>query len=324
MQSLPLDFIVRFCQEMIPGRGEDSYCTAFCDSAGLLAVFDGCGGAGARTHDHYSGHTEAYIASRLCAGAFYDQFHALFPCDMPAQQLAEQVFAPAALGALKRYSPPAEPGGIVMKGSMVRTLPTTAAAALVRPGKDGKLELAAMWAGDSRVYVLDDWGLAQLTVDDTSVPDPMDNVYDDGVLRNVLCSDRDVQLHCAVVELSPPFAVFSATDGCFGYVPSPMEFEGLVLQSLLSAPTPDRWEQALQQAMGAVAGDDHCLCMAVLGYGSFEAFKSRLAPRFTWLQTHFLSGLQQIPVEDRDARFALWERYRDGYFRLRKGGAAHG
>lgn len=323
-QALPLDFTLSFCREMIPGHGEDSWCSSFCDSAGILGVFDGCGGAGARTHDHYSGHTEAYMASRLCAGAFYDQFRATFPCDVPSQRLAGEVFAPAALERLRRFAPPAEPGGLVMKGSMVRTLPTTAAVALVRAGSGGCISVSALWAGDSRVYILDEQGLAQLTVDDTSVPDPMENVYEDGVLRNILCSDRQAQLHCVTVEVKPPFVVFAATDGCFGYVSTPMEFEGLLLETLQRARTPAQWETAMQNAIGSVAGDDHCLCMAVFGYGSFETLKEALLPRLLRLREQFLVPVSRLPMEDRQGRFALWAQYRDGYFRWMKGGFANG
>ena len=88
MQSgLPLDFILSFCRERIPEHGEDCYCYSFCDTAGILGAFDGCGGAGARTHAAYSGKSEAYIASRLCAGAVYDSFRRAFPCELPQEQV---------------------------------------------------------------------------------------------------------------------------------------------------------------------------------------------------------------------------------------------
>jgi len=317
---LPLDFTLSFCREMLPGQGEDSYCLSFCENAGLLAVFDGCGGAGARTHNYFSGHTEAYMASRLCAGAFYDAFRAAFPCRLSARAVAERVFAPEALARLKQYTPPVEPGGFVMKGSMVRTLPTTAAAALIQPGSGDALAVSAIWAGDSRVYVLDGDGLAQLTVDDTSVPDPMENVYEDGVLRNILCSDREVTLHCTTVEVKLPFVVLTATDGCFGYVSTPMEFEGLLLQTLLGAETPARWETTLADTIGALAGDDHSLCLAAFGYGSFENLQDSLRQRLAWLTQQFLIPVSRLPVEDRESRFALWAQYRDNYSRWMEGG----
>lgn len=312
-----LDFLLSLCREMIPGHGEDSFCHSFRDGAGLLAVFDGCGGAGARTHDFYTGHTEAYMASRLCAGAFYDTFREARGPVTP-QQLGD-----AALARLKTYTPPAEAEGFTLMGSMVRTLPTTVAAALVSR-EDGGISVTAAWAGDSRVYLLDGSGLAQLTVDNTSVPDPMDTLYDDGVLRNVLCADRAVTIHSATVQPKLPFVVLAATDGCFGYVSTPMEFEGMLLRTLLEAESPAQWEQGLSEAMGAVAGDDHCFCLASFGYGSFAALKESLQPRYTWLRQCFLEQVSALPLEDRASRTALWLQYRDAYFRYMKDGQTDG
>jgi len=320
-QDLKLDFVLSFCREMIPGHGEDSYCHSFCDSAGMMGVFDGCGGAGARTHDHYSGHTEAYMASRLCAGAFYDLFRQSFPCDADPRVLAQEVFYPAAVERLKQFQPPQDPDAFVIKGSMVRTLPTTAAVALVQSSGKQSAKISAMWAGDSRVYLLDKNGLAQLTTDDTSVPDPMENVYEDGVLRNIFCSDRNVTLHCKTVEAAYPFAVLTATDGCFGYVSTPMEFEGLLLHTLAQAQTPAQWEEALAQAIGAVAGDDHAMCLAAFGYQVFSALQSDLAERGVYLETQFLEPVRKLPLENRESRFVLWQQYRDNYFRHNQNGA---
>ena len=305
-----LDFIMSFCRDKVPGHGEDSYCYSFCDKAGLLGVFDGCGGAGAKTHDKYSGHTEAYIASRLCAGAFYDSFRAGFPNKEEAQLLANELFAPCVEQRLNRYSPPKNNAAIKITGSGIRTLPSTAAVALVRGN-----EVSALWAGDSRVYVLNGAGLAQLTEDHTSEPDPMITIYEDGILRNVLCTDNPVRLSCKTVQMQGPFVVFAATDGCFGYMSTPMEFEGAILQSLLSAQCAAQWEEMLAEMISAVAGDDHTMCLAAYGYGSFEALQNAFRDRYEVLKAQYLSKVATLPVEDRDSRYALWQMYKTEYMR---------
>ena len=318
---LPLNFILSFCRDMIPEHGEDSYCYSFCDTAGLLGVFDGCGGAGARKHAFYSGMTEAYIASRLCAGAFYDSFREKFPCDLPPEQAAQEIFAATALEALNTYAPPQE-DGFRITGSMVRTLPTTAAAVLIqRPQKD-TFQLSAIWAGDSRVFVLDADGLAQLTTDDTTVPDPMENLYEDGVLRNVFCSDRKVTVHCKTVSVKPPFMVLAATDGCFGYVSTPMEFEGMLLFTLLNADNPAQWETKLAEMIGGCAGDDHTLCLAAFGYENFTALQKSLLKRYKHILKKYLNPVSELPVDDRQSRVALWEQYREDYMKYLKDGPA--
>lgn len=321
-QSLSLDFVMSFCRDKIPGHGEDSYCYSFCDDAGILGTFDGCGGLGAKTHSNYSGHTEAYIASRLCAGAFYDLFRKCFPCNMSAPSLIEEKFAPQIEQRLKDYGPSKEATGFQIKGASVRTLPSTAAVAMIQQDLDGSLLVTAIWAGDSRVYIMNSLGLAQITVDDTTVTDPMMNIYEDGILNNILCSDKPVNLHHRTIKLKEPFIVFSATDGCFGYLSTPMEFEGLLLDSLLKTQCVADWERRLADAISSIAGDDHTLCLAAYGYGSFSAIQERFAGRYEYIEKNYLLPVSGISIEDRESRFELWNSYRDNYLRHIKDGLA--
>lgn len=320
--KLPLDFIMSFCRDMIPENGEDSYCYSFCDTAGILGVFDGCGGAGARKHEFYSGKTEAYIASRLCAGSFYDSFRATFPCELSASRLCDEVFSANAIHKLTKFQPPKDESGFRITGSMVRTLPTTAAVTLIQQEDNGEVVISAIWAGDSRVYLLNSDGLAQLTVDDTSVPDPMENIYEDGVLRNVFCSDRKVTVHCKTIKIKPPFVVLAATDGCFGYVSTPMEFEGILLNTLLNADTPAEWERKMEEHIGRSAGDDHTLCLASFGYISFAALQKSLANRYAYVSEKYLKPVEKLPVDDRQSRYELWNQYQADYMRYLKDGLA--
>ncbi len=320
--TLSLDFVMSFCRDKIPGHGEDSFCYSFCDTAGLLGAFDGCGGAGAKTHDYYSGHTEAYMASRFCAGVFYDYFCSLFPCARKAADLAETVFAPQVVQRLIEFGPPKDESGFQIKGSGVRALPSTAAVALIQRTKDGSWLVSALWAGDSRVYIMDSQGLAQLTADDTTVPDPMVNLYEDGVLRNIFCSDKPVKLHCKTIVMREPFLVFAATDGCFGYLSTPMEFEGLLLDTLLKTDCVAQWERNLADAITAIAGDDHTLCLAAYGYGDFATLQHSFAGRYASLTKNYLLPVSRLPISDRESRYALWGSYRDNYMRFLKDGLA--
>ena len=320
--NLSLDVVLSFCRDKIPGHGEDSYCYSFCDTAGLLGTFDGCGGAGARRHDYYSGHTEAYMASRFCAGVFYDQFRSLFPCDDSADSLAREVFGPRTVQRLIDFGPPKDENAFQIKGSSVRTLPSTAAVALIQQANDGSAIVTAIWAGDSRVYIMDSLGLAQLTVDNTTVTDPMVTIYEDGILKNIFCSDKQVKLYTRTVKMNEPFVVFSATDGCFGYLSTPMEFEGVLLKNLLETKCAADWEKRLADDITAVAGDDHALCLAAYGYGSYEVLQKSFARRYAYIKAHYLNPVARMPLEDRDGRYELWGSYRDNYMRYIKDGLA--
>lgn len=318
--KLPLNCILSFCREQIPEHGEDSFCYASCDSAGLVAVFDGCGGAGAQRHACYSNHTEAYIASRLCAGVVFDGFCQEFPSEKPTAEFVRDRLTPDLKKVLDTYAPTQEDGDFKIRGSLVRTLPTTAAMAIVRPGQEDWLQVDAIWAGDSRVYILDADGLAQLTVDDTTVPDPMENLYEDGVLKNLICKDRPVRLHCASFRVRLPFSVFAATDGCFGYVSTPMEFEAMVLSTLVKSSSVAQWESELAEKIGSVAGDDHTLCLASYGYESAEALRQTIAHRYSVLKNDYLQFLSDADPDDRQLRRELWEKYTPNYCRYLKDG----
>jgi hypothetical protein len=139
------------------------------------------------------------------------------------------------------------------------------------------------------------------------------------VLRNILCSDRKVTLHHRSITVKTPCVVLTATDGCFGYVSTPMEFEGILLKTLMKSQSPAQWEQKIADTIGAVAGDDHAMCIAAYGYGSLDALQSSLRQRYNLLQENYLKQLETLPLEDRESRYALWGSYRPGYMRYLNG-----
>ena len=311
---LSLDFVLSFCKDMIPGHGEDCFCRCFSDTAGLLAVFDGCGGAGSRKHELYTDHSEAFMASRLCAGAFYDYFQS-GTVDSASDTQIRQGLETAALQRLRTYAPASSEGGFRIKGSLSRTLPCTAAAAFVRRSERGTFLVSVLWAGDSRVYLWNSDGLAQLTTDHTSVPDAFETLYDDGILNNIFCSDRDVALHLHTIELQAPFLLFTATDGCFNYIPSPMEFEAFLLSTLLQAENVAQWKTGLLDVLDQIASDDHAMCLASFGYDTFSALHKAAEKRYQFLDQKYLPMLRETPPEMRSDRRKYWQLYQKDYLR---------
>lgn len=315
------DIVLSVHREAKKDAGEDSFCYCFGSNAGMLGVFDGCGGLGAQRHSCYSGKTEAFMASRFCAGAFFDSFKATFPSNRSVTELAEKYCSAAAAACsqmLKVYRPHGENESPRVKGSMVRTLPSTAAVALIQLVSPGKHLICPIWAGDSRVYILTKDGLAQLTVDDTTVPDPMENLYEDGILKNILCEGVTPRLHMTQVLIEEPFLIFSATDGCFGYYSTPMEFEGILLDTLLTAKNGAEWEKKLSLRIGEVAGDDYTFCLVSFGYQTFSALQESFTERYRFLYDNFLNMLQYLPNEDREIRRQMWEHYKPQYYRYIK------
>lgn len=309
-----LDVQFGFSCEKIPHKGEDSWCHSFHENAGMLGVFDGCGGLGAAVYSRISGKTGAYLASRAASKAAMDWFSRGSETGVYRPEALQQSLMDC-LGVCVRA---ANTVGSKFRGSMVRLMPSTCSVWLIEP--EGELLRAtSINAGDSRNYILCDRGLFQISVDDLHGEDAMSNLYNDGAMTNVISADGNFTLGVECLDLDAgrsPCILISATDGCFGYLRSPMEFEFLLLDTLMHAESVDSWQASLQEVIGAIAGDDQSFAAAAFGFGTFQAMQQTLAPRHRTLQT-MLSPLG----DSTEKRWEVWETYKHNYYRLTEGGA---
>jgi serine/threonine protein phosphatase PrpC len=319
----------------IAGEGEDSD-PILRDGRelGLVAVFDGMGGAGGTVYETPDGpRTGAYLASRVARDVVEQRMVALLDPDWnldgPATAADLQRSVRAALQErLAELRAPASG----LRSRLLRALPTTmAVVALQRRERDGDRWFCHLfWAGDSRAYVFEpDGGAQQLTVDDIrDHGDAMANLREDSVVSNAVSADTDFVVHHRKVELTAPFLVIAATDGCFGYVPSPMHFEHLVLAALRDAPDTDSWSAALQAGVSAVTGDD--AAMATLGVGAdHDTFRELFARRTAELEERWITPLDDLDADlreherkldelrraRRERQAQLWAAYKPGYER---------
>lgn len=306
--SRVLDAVMLVSGPAIPGQGEDSACCLSGEDAAMIGVFDGCGGLGARVYPAFQDHTGAYLASRLLSGAAHDWFFAPDRDQSPPAEALRSAFTAAYAAAL-----PFAEGQSLLRGSMVRDLPSTAAIAYARQGKDG-VELHVIWAGDSRVYLLDRMGLAQLTADDTDGGgDALSGITSDGALTNVVSSDGNYTLHSRVLLLSEPTMVLAATDGCFAYLRTPMEFESLLLGQLTRAQNPRDYMRRLNDALGRIAGDDYSLGIMSFWFSDFSSQQRFFSQRAQSLYDYYVQPLEQSA--DAALRQKLWAAYRPTYER---------
>ena len=297
-----LDFVIEIYREKMEGKGEDAYVFSVLPEAALIGVFDGCGGAGAKVYEKLQGKTSAYAASRIVSAVVKDWFSSskgqVFPdsAEFLKQQIKEKY--------RMCYEIVGEQSSI--RSGLVKIFPTTAAFAVCRE-ESGSFVADCFWAGDSRVYLLDANGLAQISVDDLSVPDAMENLYNDGVMTNVINHSKDFMIHHRRIRTDGPCFLFSATDGCFGYVSTPMEFEFMLVMTLVKAANANEWQKNLDRVFGEVAGDDYSLSGVALGYGSFEAIQKSLSKRGKLLYSHIISELDHM---GREEKTQLWQIYR--------------
>jgi hypothetical protein len=322
-----------FNLEKIAGQGEDSDpVVRHGRELGLVAVFDGMGGAGGTVYETAEGpRTGAYLASRVARDVVEQRMVALLDPEWnldgaaAAQDLQRSVRA-ALQERLAELKAPASG----LRSRLLRALPTTMAlAALQRhePGGD-RWTCHLLWAGDSRAYVFQPGaGARQLTVDDIrDRGDAMANLREDSVVSNAMSADTEFVVHHRKVELTAPFLVTAATDGCFGYVPSPMHFEHLVLAALRDAPDTNGWSAAVQARVSAVTGDD--AAMATLGVGADQdGFRRLFAKRTAELERRWITPLDNLDTElreqerklaevraaRRERQAQLWGAYKPGY-----------
>lgn len=299
--------------EMIPDNGEDSYSYAVNDKFGFVAVFDGCGGIGSRKYEEYDNKTGAYVSSHTVSKSMLDWFEKFSESnaaitDKNANIMGEEIrkqFTEKLKGIEKGTASTA------IKGSLAKSFPTTASA-IVFKHKSDKMQAAFLWAGDSRGYLLTNTGLKQLTVDDIEgEEDALSNLTSDARLSNMVYAGGDFKINSKVHECPREGILISATDGCFGYFKTPMEFEYMLLNTLVSSENIDDWKNKLSDYILKYTGDDYTLAVTVYGYKNFKLLKKMYAERERMLRLKYIS---QLGDADDEKLEKLWDEYKEGYY----------
>ena len=289
-----LNSIFSVAEEMVKNNGEDCFYYDVIDNNFIIAALDGCGGSGSKKYENYSGKTGAYIASRAVCGGVRAWF-----CESNEESNLPN-YIQEALSVCKKY---ADKAGRIM-GSLGKAFPTTAAI-ITGQINENKVNTTCYWAGDSRCYMLDAKGLYQLTTDDLDGQDAMSNLTNDGVMTNVINASTSFEMHNKKLVINHPCIFLTATDGCFGYLNSPMEFEHLLIDSLVKSKNMTEWKIALNERMNKVTGDDYTLCVAICGFADFEDIKKSFVERNKYITEKYMNS--QNDVND------MWEIYKEDY-----------
>ncbi|WP_405578866.1 serine/threonine protein phosphatase [Streptomyces sp. NBC_01092] len=281
--------------EQVPGRGEDAEpFVAFHTQSqqGVLAVFDGSGGAGAAPAWQASDgeyRTGAWVGARVARLATDVWFHDVVDGEPAAPETLHDYLQFFQERAPQRRSK--------ISGTMRRQLPTTLAAVHYRvthPQGRPQLELRPLWAGDSRAYVLRPGsGLRVLTRDHTRESDALELLRTDPPMTNLVCSDRDFEIDSQQLTYSLPCVLVVATDGFFGYVHTPADFEVLLLRTLAGAGTAEEWADLIRREVQSYTADDASLAIVALGYGGFQQLRDRFADRLQTLTDRYLRNRPQ-------------------------------
>lgn len=314
-----------FRRDKIVGKGEDADPFAIAtEDRTVLGVFDGLGGAGAEVYETQDGpRTGASIGAAVAAYAAREAAATASGATL-ATALHDHI-ASRLQAALARLT--TTPSGL--KGKLVRKLPSTVAVLEVSNDPSGAGRICrAFWAGDSRLYVLDLHGLRQLSRDHLSTDhDAMENLIQDAELRNCARADDEFTIDTAeTTVLRSGFVAIAATDGVFGYLPTPMHFEALLLDTLAETSSFREWTELLTDRIAAVTQDDASLAFAAVGWEDQPSLSRALAPRRATLREQ-VSALDAAASRARAAReeaaaltsefellrARLWDDYRLDY-----------
>lgn len=333
---------MKICLEKIPDKGEDADPILQLYSnhqAGVIGVFDGLGGAGGSVYEDEDGttHTGAYYASRLVK-VFIEKH-----IEHHWQQRVTQEKGVTDLEALitelrdkliedlKRKADKLDKNPSRLKSSLIRRLPTTMAMIYFwqNTQQTSTCNCLSIWAGDSRAYIMNpSRGLQQLTKDDLKISgDALENLSDDSPLSNYVNADINFKLSFRFDTIKLPCIFIVATDGCFGYLLTPMHFEYLLLDTFQCAKNEREWQENLITKIKQVAGDDASMSLVAIGWHDFEEVKQQFFERAKHLYKNYIQPLEEIDkrlkryyqsievhkLAKEKHRVVLWEKYKITY-----------
>lgn len=284
---------MRIFFENTAGRGED---------AGIVGenyaiVFDGLGGTGGMRCRNAAGETrtEAKVASNAAAqaveAAVRENWSAWSERMKAAQPKARKLLAQEMAGLLKRAIDKQLAYEMTRwtHDANKRYMPTTMAGWITFPQENGKLIAVAIWAGDSRCYMIDSEYMRQVSKDDSYIgpgEDVMTEILSQESPRmsNTICVDKPYRLNVRCVELDRTALLFSCTDGMYNSLPSPMHLEYYMRLGFGESQSMRDVQEALSSfiSRAIMVKDDSCTVCAkgfVPGTNSFEALaEAMLAP----------------------------------------------
>lgn len=291
MESKPhILYPFSFQKEIKPGFCEDAPPVA---TDRYAIVCDGLGGAGHTKHllpdeenpGAVTERTSAYLGSRIVADRverFFTEHWEEWASSGETPEIG--VYA----GQLKEELDRAIQDCVekmrirIPVGKTIKIFPTTLASAVFLPCEDG-LRVAAIWAGDSRVYLLTpSKGLRLLSLDDAD--GAAESMNSGTVMTNCVYAGSFFLNYC-VYTLREPGLVFCCSDGCFDYLRSPLHLEWLLLHTFQNMPQEDGRQpgeilgESIRDGIYQTIRDDTTMAGLCVGLSSIvslqEAFRTR-------------------------------------------------
>lgn len=297
------------------GEDADPYVnTSSKNSWGILSVFDGMGGAGARKYTHsitQEEHSSAWWASRFVKQAI-EELISSRPKGVNPINYIELNLKKIITDKLDREILNFPAANAPLLSKMMRKLPTTLAMVVYHIVED-KVQINSFWAGDSRIYLIDSDKLHFLTIDDADAPDgdPFSPANMDLAMNNTICQDREFRINKTSITIpySPdkPFVLVACTDGCFGYYKNPIEFEYMLRSTLSKSNNFDDWMPLIKKAIiDNIQQDDFSMSIVEIGTKSFSEFYNKFTDSLNdELFKDYITWKNQVVKEQEDYLFEI-------------------
>lgn len=185
-------------------------------------------------------------------------------------------------------------------------LPTTLTIALTNETASG-VDVLYLWAGDSRGYLWNVNGLAQIT----------DDHERDETMTNLITLTKPFQLETRLLTgLTKPVMLFNATDGCYKCpcFASPFDLEYIILQAINLSKDFVEVRDNLDKQFAAIGthDDSNTMALTTFGYDSFDSLKAAVAQRLKYLQENIIEKLPGILERDFEEELNHLDEQMDG------------
>lgn len=191
------------------------------------------------------------------------------------------------------------------KGSYL--LPSTLTVALINDNEEVEdVEVLYLWAGDSRGYLWNKDGLAQITNDHEQ----------NETMTNLITLTKPFQIEARLVIVKKPVVLFNATDGCYKCpcFASPLDLEFVLLRGLSEAKAFDDASIAFDKIFTEIGSHDDSNTIALLtfGYADFASLQADIQSRLTNISETILAKIPDIFERDYTAELERLESQREG------------